>query len=43
MNDTAGGPIVGVDFEGNAALVESRRPSHNFLDIPMIQGIADAF
>jgi enoyl-CoA hydratase/carnithine racemase len=43
MNDTAGSPIVGVDFEGNVALVEIRRPPHNFFDIPMIQGLADAF
>jgi len=43
MNDAADSPIVGVDFEGHVAMVEIRRPPHNFFDIPMIQAIADAF
>ncbi|HQR72182.1 MAG TPA: enoyl-CoA hydratase/isomerase family protein [Burkholderiaceae bacterium] len=40
---TTDAPIVGVDFAGHVAIVEIRRPPHNFFDIPMIQAIADAF
>lgn len=43
MNPNDDAPAVGVDFDGPVAIVEIRRPPHNFFDIPMIQGIADAF
>ncbi|MBI5720745.1 MAG: enoyl-CoA hydratase/isomerase family protein [Burkholderiales bacterium] len=43
MSQTDDTPVVGVDFDGHVALVEIRRPPHNYFDIPMIQGIADAF
>lgn len=32
-----------VSFEGHVAVVEIRRPPHNFFDIPMIAGIAGVF
>lgn len=34
---------LGVDLENHVAIVEIRRPPHNFFDIPMIAGIANAF
>jgi len=37
MSDT------GVEKSGHVALVEIRRPPHNFFDIPLIKEIADAF
>jgi enoyl-CoA hydratase/carnithine racemase len=36
-------PDVDVRFDGAVALVEIRRPPHNFFDIPLIQHLADAF
>lgn len=43
MSNKAEGPVVGVDVDDHVAVVEIRRGPHNFFDIPMIQGIADAF
>ena len=43
MSQSEDAAVVGVTFESHVALVEIRRPPHNFFDIPMIQGIADAF
>ncbi len=43
MNDTQSAPIVGVDRQNHVAIVEIRRPPHNYFDTGMIQGIADAF
>jgi len=34
---------IGVEKSGHVALVEIRRPPHNFFDIPLIKEIADAF
>ena len=43
MNDTPSTPAVGVHKQGHVAIVEIRRPPHNYFDAAMIQGIADAF
>lgn len=43
MSETNNEPYVGVEFDGHVAIVEIRRPPHNFFDIPMIGAIADAF
>lgn len=43
MSNADDAPSVGVSFEGHVAIVEIRRPPHNYFDIPMIRGIADAF
>ncbi|MCW5612709.1 MAG: enoyl-CoA hydratase/isomerase family protein [Rubrivivax sp.] len=43
MNDTHSAPVVGVDRQDHVAIVEIRRPPHNYFDAAMIQGIADAF
>jgi len=34
---------IGVEKSGHVAMVEIRRPPHNFFDIPLIKEIADAF
>ncbi|HET7528297.1 MAG TPA: enoyl-CoA hydratase/isomerase family protein, partial [Burkholderiaceae bacterium] len=34
---------VGVDRDGAVAVVEMRRPPHNYFDIALIAGLADAF
>ena len=34
---------IGVEKSGHVALVEVRRPPHNFFDIPLIKEIAEAF
>src|SRR5262249_57038173 len=34
---------IGVEKSGQVALVEIRRPPHNFFDIPLIKEIAEAF
>lgn len=34
---------VGVELDGAAALVEMRRPPHNYFDVPLIAALADAF
>ncbi|HKQ85506.1 MAG TPA: enoyl-CoA hydratase/isomerase family protein [Candidatus Acidoferrales bacterium] len=34
---------IGVEKSGHVALVEIRRPPHNFFDIPLIKEIAEAF
>ena len=34
---------VGVDLDGHVALVEMRRPPHNYFDIALIAALADAF
>ncbi len=34
---------VGVDFDGAVAVVEMRRPPHNYFDVPLIVALADAF
>ncbi|MFT3779145.1 MAG: enoyl-CoA hydratase/isomerase family protein [Ottowia sp.] len=36
-------PQIDVRIDGAIATVEIQRPPHNFFDIPMISGIADAF
>ena len=36
-------PVVGVERNGHVALVELRRPPHNFFDVAMIAALADAF
>lgn len=43
MDDNHNAPAVGVDRQRQVAIVEIRRPPHNYFDIAMIQGIADAF
>ena len=39
--DTA--PDVGIDFDGSVAVVEIRRPPHNYFDIALIAALANAF
>ena len=34
---------IGVEKSGHVALVEIRRPPHNFFDVPLIKEIATAF
>jgi len=34
---------VGVDLDGAVAVVELRRPPHNYFDVPLIAALADAF
>jgi enoyl-CoA hydratase/carnithine racemase len=34
---------VGVDLDGAVAVVEMRRPPHNYFDMPLIAGLANAF
>ncbi len=34
---------IGVEFDGHVALVELRRPPHNYFDIALIGALADAF
>ena len=34
---------VGVEFDGHVAVVELRRPPHNYFDIALIAALADAF
>jgi len=34
---------VGIDLDGSVALVEIRRPPHNYFDIALIAALADAF
>lgn len=41
MSDTT--PSVQISFDGPVATVEICRPPHNFFDIPLIAGLADAF
>ena len=36
-------PELDVSFDKHVAIVEIRRPPHNYFDIPMIKGIADVF
>lgn len=36
-------PAVGVDLADHVALVEIRRPPHNFFDIPLIHELAETF
>jgi len=43
VSNTENAPYIGVSFEGHVAIVEIQRPPHNFFDIPMIAGIANAF
>lgn len=33
---------LGVDMDGHVAVLEIRRPPHNFFDVPLIRAIADA-
>lgn len=42
-NITNDGPDIGVSIDKYVATVEIRRPPHNYFDIPMIAGLADAF
>ena len=34
---------VGIDLDGAVAVVEMRRPPHNYFDVPLIAELADAF
>jgi enoyl-CoA hydratase/carnithine racemase len=36
-------PDVGVDLDGHVAVVEMRRPPHNYFDVELIGALADAF
>lgn len=36
-------PYINLAFNGHVAVIEIRRPPHNFFDIPMIAAIANAF
>jgi enoyl-CoA hydratase/carnithine racemase len=36
-------PDIDISLDGPVATVEIRRPPHNFFDIPLIAGLADAF
>jgi enoyl-CoA hydratase/carnithine racemase len=42
-SSTHDGAELGVSIDNHVAVVEIRRPPHNFFDIPMIAGIAEAF
>ena len=42
-SSTNDGAELGVSIDNHVAVVEIRRPPHNFFDIPMIAGIAEAF
>ena len=35
-------PDVGIERDGHVAVVEMRRPHHNFFDVPLIAALADA-
>jgi enoyl-CoA hydratase/carnithine racemase len=37
------GTSIGVDLDGAVAMIEMRRPPHNFFDVPLIAELADAF
>jgi enoyl-CoA hydratase/carnithine racemase len=37
------GTPIGVDLDGAVAVVEMRRPPHNYFDVPLIAELADAF
>jgi enoyl-CoA hydratase/carnithine racemase len=39
----ADSPAVGVDLDGAVAVVEMRRPPHNYFDVALIAELADAF
>lgn len=41
--DTPAAADVGVSFDNHVAVVEIRRPPHNFFDLELIRGLADAF
>lgn len=43
MPETAQPAAVHIEFEGQVAVVEMRRPPHNFLDAEVIHGLVDAF
>jgi len=43
MSTASTNPEIDVSFQGHVAIVEIRRPPHNYFDIPLIQGIANAF
>jgi enoyl-CoA hydratase/carnithine racemase len=34
-------PDIGVKLQGHVAIIEIRRPPHNFFDVPLISGLAD--
>jgi len=34
---------AGVDLDGTVAVIEMRRPPHNYFDVPLIAALADAF
>jgi len=36
-------PLVAVERSGHVALVEMRRPPHNFFNVPLLSALADAF
>ena len=43
MSTASTNPEIDVSFQGHVAVVEIRRPPHNYFDIAMIQGLANAF
>jgi enoyl-CoA hydratase/carnithine racemase len=43
MNTTASHNEVGVELHGAVAVVELRRPPHNYFDVALIAALADAF
>jgi enoyl-CoA hydratase/carnithine racemase len=43
MNPSAASDTVAVTRDGHVAIVEIRRPPHNFFDEPLIAALADAF
>lgn len=43
MAEVGAAGILGIELQGHVALVEIRKPPHNYFDIAMIQAIADAF
>lgn len=43
MSTTDSAPIIDVSFQGHVAIVEIRRPPHNFFDQKMLSDLADAY
>ncbi len=43
MSETGSTADIGVSRDGHVAIVEIRRPPHNFFDIQLIRGLADIF
>jgi enoyl-CoA hydratase/carnithine racemase len=43
MSTASTSPEIDVSFQGHVAIVEIRRPPHNYFDLPLIQSLANAF